>query len=81
MGRGYDFLWRAGNDKLIIEKGGGLLKGEAGSDTLFVNTEFDEEESRYYVRGFELGDSLALSASIETVRSGVFRTGPQSFKP
>ncbi|MDA8864188.1 hypothetical protein N9I05_03945, partial [Pseudomonadales bacterium] len=73
-GSGFDFLYGgSGSDKLVIEKGGGLLKGEAGNDTLFVNTESDEEESRYDVRGFELGDSLALSASIETVRSGVFR--------
>ena len=77
-GEGFDFLLGGpGNDKLIVEKGGGLLSGDAGSDMLFVNTEFDEEESYYYVEGFELEDSLALSTSIETVRSGGGSTGEE----
>lgn len=77
-GEGFDFLYGGpGNDRLIIEKGGGFLLGEAGRDILFVNAEFDGEESRYYVEGFELEDSLALSTSIKTVRSGVFSNGDE----
>jgi hypothetical protein len=80
-GEGYDSLYGgAGNDKLIIEKGGGILSGDAGSDILFVNTEFDEEENGYFVRGFEFKDSLALPTSIETVRSGVFSNTGKEFQ-